>query len=70
VAGESGPVVVLENLTVRMVSPTGGTLARLRRQWRDWLDRHEAGTDLSDPLQVVNTDRSLPPLGGIMALAP
>lgn len=69
VAGESGSVVVLENLAVRVVSPSREALDRLRRQWRDWLDRREAGTDFSDPLQVVNTDRSLPPLGGIMVLA-
>jgi hypothetical protein len=59
----------LGNLTLDVVGPTRVNLDELKREWREWLDKHEAAVGSGDPKVAANADRSVPNLSSIMFLA-
>ena len=64
-----GPVI-LDGLTLRIVGPTEKNLEALRREWLDWLDRHEESImESKEPALAAMADRSVPNLSSIMVLA-
>jgi Metallo-beta-lactamase superfamily len=61
--------VTLGNLTLHIVGPTRANLDELKREWEEWLDKHEAAVGSGDPRVAANADRSVPNLSSIMLLA-
>jgi hypothetical protein len=61
--------ITLANLTLRVVGPTQANLDELKREWQEWLDKHEAAVGSGDPRLAANADRSVPNLSSIMLLA-
>lgn len=61
--------VALGNLTLHVVGPTRANLQELKREWEEWLDKHEAEVASADPEVAANADRSVPNLSSIMLLA-
>ena len=66
---EAGPAKKLQNLSLRVVGPTVKNLEKLRKEWMEWIEKHEDQVD-SDQVQVLaNSDQSVPNLSSIMLIA-
>ncbi|HID87872.1 MAG TPA: hypothetical protein EYP55_10935, partial [Anaerolineae bacterium] len=67
-----GPIV-LGNLSLHVVGPTRENLERLRKDWLDWLEKHERDILARDPTLAERAareaDQSIPNLSSIMTLA-
>lgn len=61
--------VVLGNLSLTVVGPTRANLEELRTKWQAWLEDHEEAVATGDPQVMANSDKSIPNLSSIMALA-
>ena len=57
------------NLSLRVVGPTKANLAKLQKQWKDWLKKHEDELDQDAPMVLANSDQSVPNLSSIMLFA-
>lgn len=66
------PQLVFDGLTVTVVGPAKSNLARLRREWQEWLAKHRApqGAQATpDYAQKVAPDQSIPNRSSIMFVA-
>jgi beta-lactamase superfamily II metal-dependent hydrolase len=61
--------VNLENLRLTVVGPSEENLAALRREWNEWLDRHENDIASRNVRVMANADQSVPNLSSICLVA-
>ena len=66
---DAGAPKKLQNLSLRVVGPTTKNLERLRKEWMEWIEKHENEVGRDDVKVMANTDRSVPNLSSIMLIA-
>ena len=67
--GKTRKPVRLGNLTLQIVGPTQKNLDRLRKDWLEWIEKHEDQVASGDVQVMANSDRSVPNLSSIVILA-
>jgi len=66
---EAPEPIALGNLSLQVVGPTKKNLEELKKEWLDWLDKHENSLSLPNPSLAAMIDQSIPNLSSIMFLA-
>lgn len=61
--------VTFNNLRLTIVGPTQANLNALRKEWEDWLARHESAIGAGDMKLMANADQSVPNLSSICMVA-
>lgn len=61
--------IAFGNLKLRIVAPTKKNLEKLRKEWAEWLDKHENDVARDDPKVMSNSDQSVPNLSSIAVVA-
>ncbi len=62
-------VIPFGSLRLQVVGPTTQNLQELRKDWLEWLEKHEEAVASGDPRLAAMADRSIPNLSSIMVLA-
>ena len=65
----AGAPMKLQNLTLLVVGPTVKNLERLRKEWIEWIEKHEDQVGRDEINVMANSDRSVPNLSSIMLIA-
>jgi len=61
--------IAFGNLSLRIVAPTKKNLEKLRKEWIEWLDKHENDVAQGDAMVMSNSDQSVPNLSSIAVIA-